>query len=113
MRAVAAWAADTEYPDIYFVSTNDMYFEVMPQGASKGHALKTLCEYLNIPPANSVAIGDYYNDIELMRAAGHSVAMGNAPKEVQVEADEVTGNCMDGGVAQVLYRLIDQYSEAK
>ena len=60
-----------------------------------------------------VAIGDYYNDIELMRAAGHSVAMGNAPKEVQVEADEVTGNCMDGGVAQVLYRLIDQYSEAK
>ena len=48
-----------------------------------------------------------------MRAAGHSVAMGNAPKEVQVEADEVTGNCMDGGVAQVLYRLIDQYSEAK
>ena len=48
-----------------------------------------------------------------MRAAGHSIAMENAPKEVQVEADEVTGSCMDGGVAQVLYRLIDQYGEAK
>lgn len=113
MRAIAAWAAETEYSDIYFVSTNDMYFEIMPQGVSKGNALKTLCEHLGIPLTNSVAIGDYYNDIELMHAAGHAVAVGNAPKEVQIEADEITGRCMDGGVAQVLYRLIDQYGTEK
>ena len=43
------------------------------------------------------------------RAAGHSVAMGNAPKEVQLAADTVTGRCLDGGVAEVLYGLIRKY----
>ena len=72
-------------------------------------ALGELCTYMGIPIENTVAIGDYFNDIELMRAAGHSVAMGNAPKEVQLAADTVTGRCLDGGVAEVLYGLIRKY----
>ena len=76
---------------------------------AKGAALGELCTYMGIPIENTVAIGDYFNDIELMRAAGHSVAMGNAPKEVQLAADTVTGRCLDGGVAEVLYGLIRKY----
>ncbi len=45
-----------------------------------------------------------------MRAAGHSVAMENAPQEVRLAANAVTGRCLDGGVAQVLYALIRKFS---
>ena len=98
-----------KYPGVYFIATNRNYFEIMPEGAAKGAALGELCTYMGIPIENTVAIGDYFNDIELMRAAGHSVAMGNAPKEVQLAADTVTGRCLDGGVAEVLYGLIRKY----
>lgn len=98
-----------KYPGVYFIPTNSNYFEIMPEGVTKGAALKELCAYMGIPIENTVAIGDYYNDVDLMRAAGHSVAMGNAPKEIQLVADAVTGRCLDGGVAQVLYSLIRKY----
>ena len=91
-----------KYPGVYFIATNRNYFEIMPEGAAKGAALGELCTYMGIPIENTVAIGDYFNDIELMRAAGHSVAMGNAPKEVQLAADTVTGRCLDGGVASAV-----------
>ena len=99
-----------KYPGVYFIATNRNYFEIMPEGAAKGAALGELCTYMGIPIENTVAIGDYFNDIELMRAAGHSVAMGNAPKEVQLAADTVTGRCLDGGVADSIpwQRALDQ-----
>ena len=46
---------------------------------------------------NTVVIGDYYNDIDLMRAAGHAVAVGQRPPEVKLAADEVVASCTSGG----------------
>ena len=110
------------WPDKKYINTGDLSQHgslenrVQTQGqvtlslcGAKGAALGELCTYMGIPIENTVAIGDYFNDIELMRAAGHSVAMGNAPKEVQLAADTVTGRCLDGGVAEVLYGLIRKY----
>ena len=74
-----------------------MYYEIMPEGVSKGQALKDLCRYLKIPVENTIAIGDYFNDIELLQAAGRSVAVQNAPGEVQLVADEITSACLDAG----------------
>ena len=110
LRKIEAFLGERSYPGVYFIATNRNYFEIMPEGVTKGSALRFLCEYLGIPRENTIAIGDYYNDIELMQAAGHSVAMGNAPLEVQRIANAVTGRCLDGGVAQVLYALTREYS---
>lgn len=107
---VKAFVEARYYPGIYFVETDSMYYEILPEGVSKGQALRDLCRYLKIPVENTIAIGDYYNDIELLQTAGHSVAVRNAPGEVQLAADEITSSCMDGGVAEVLYRLIRQYA---
>ncbi len=107
---IEAFLGKRSYPGVYFVATNRNYFEIMPEGVTKGTALQSLCEYLGIPLENTIAIGDYYNDLDLMRAAGHSVAMENAPQEVRLAASAVTGRCMDGGVAQVLYALIRKFT---
>lgn len=99
-----------EYPGIYFVETNTVYFEIMPENVTKASGLQELCDRLSIPIGNTIAIGDYYNDIDIMKAAGYAVAVANAPPEVRAVADEVTGACLDGGVAQFLYKMISQYS---
>ncbi len=98
-----------QYPGVYFLASSPVYFEMMPEGVSKGSALKELCGLLSCPLENTIAIGDYYNDIDLMKEAGHSVAMSTAPMEVRMLADEVTGSSEEGGVAQYLYKLIQQY----
>ena len=107
---IADYMRFREYPGVYFVATNTVYYEIMPENVTKASGLRELCRRLSIPIENTIAIGDYYNDIDIMKAAGYSVAVANAPPEVQAEADEVTGACLDGGVAQYLYRLITKYS---
>lgn len=92
--------------DNYFVRTNSIYYEIMPAGVSKASALQQLCGLVGVSPQNVVAIGDYYNDLELMRAAGYAVAVANAPAQVKAEADEVTTcACTEGGVGEFLYKL--------
>ena len=109
MADIESFLAAGDYPGVYFIATNHNYYEIMPEGVTKGSALHSLCTYLNIPEENTIAIGDYYNDLELMRAAGHSVAVANAPEAVRREAAAVTGRCLDGGVAEVLYALIRKF----
>lgn len=89
--------------------TDEIYFEMMPQCVSKGSALRELCAFTGIPLENTIAIGDYYNDLEMLETAGYAVAMENAPMKLQAVADEITSRCEDGGVAQVLYKLIRKY----
>lgn len=110
LASLQAFAASLTVEEMYFLHTNLMYFEIMPAGVSKAQALRRLCALQNIPLENTVVIGDYYNDIDLMRAAGHAVAVGNAPTEVKLVADEVVSSCRSGGVGEYLYNLIRRYT---
>lgn len=109
MNEVAAYTARRTYPGAEFIATSRVYYELMPQNISKGSALKDLCALLGYPLENTIVIGDYYNDIEMMKVAGRSVAMGNAPVEVRMEADEVAATNQEGGVGLYLYKLIREY----
>ncbi len=53
-----------------------------------------------------LAIGDSYNDIPLLRAAGFAVAMGSAPPELRAEADAVVGDVEHDGVAEAIARFV-------
>ena len=93
----------------YFLHTNSIYFEIMPGGVGKASGLRDLCTLLGEPLQKTIVIGDYYNDLEMMRMAGHSVAVANAPAEVKTAADEVTTcTCSEGAVGEYLYRLVDK-----
>ena len=76
--------------------------ELVPKGFSKANGVAKLCELTGTDPGKVIALGDYYNDLELFRAAAFSIAVGDAPEEVRNAADMVTGKCLDGGVADVL-----------
>lgn len=111
LAEVAQFVSGRIYPGAYFLSTNKIYYELMPQDVSKGSGLKELCAHLDVPLEKTIVIGDYYNDIEMMKEAGYSVAMGNAPNEVRMQADEITGTNEEGGVGAYLYKLIKEYGQ--
>ena len=59
-----------------------------------------------IAVADTMAIGDSYNDLPMLKAAGHSVAMGNAVPEVKAVCDYETGRCEEFGFAKAIYDLV-------
>ncbi|GAB2538381.1 HAD family hydrolase [Nocardia heshunensis] len=77
---------------------------VSPRGVSKGWALERLRQRLGVPREATLAIGDGFNDVEMLSWAGHAVAMGNAVDAVLAVAHEVTADVDDDGAALVLER---------
>lgn len=64
--------------------------EIMVSNVSKGTGVQLLLEEYGIPNENLMVIGDGENDLPMFRIAGYAVAMKNAEKNVQAQANEVT-----------------------
>lgn len=78
------------------------FLEVVPNGISKATAINKLCEIFNIKKGCSYAIGDYFNDIPMLKNADVSAATLGAPDEVKSVADYITVSCEDGAVADFI-----------
>lgn len=79
--------------------------EILPKGISKGYGLKVLSSYLKIKPSEIIVVGDNYNDLEMFRYAGLSVAMANAPQEVKDIATFVTLSNDEEGIAHAIQSI--------
>ena len=79
--------------------------EITHPDANKGMALASLCRLLNIPPENTMALGDSGNDEGMLRAAGLGVAMGNAPEFIKIASDAVTETNANDGAAIAIERF--------
>ena len=82
------------------------YLEFTAPGVNKGTALAWLAARLNIPLAETMAIGDQHNDLEMLLAAGHGVAMYGAPEAVQRAARHLAPPSEEDGAARMIERLI-------
>jgi Cof subfamily protein (haloacid dehalogenase superfamily) len=72
----------------------------------KGSALRWLCKHVGLPPVQSIAIGDDWNDVEMLSAAGLAIAVGNAQPDVLALADVVVPTVGNSGVAHALERFV-------
>ncbi|WP_285727082.1 HAD family hydrolase [Psychromicrobium xiongbiense] len=82
------------------------WLDIAAEGVTKATALEALRRSMGIAPEDTVAIGDGFNDVEMLRWAGRGVAMGQAPDGVREVASEVTASVYDDGAARVLRSLI-------
>ena len=78
--------------------------EMSPPGVTKATGVAEVARRLEVAAADVVAFGDMPNDLEMLRWAGHGVAMGNAHPALREVADEVTATNADDGLAVVLER---------
>ncbi len=72
--------------------SNENYLEFYPVASGKGNAVVSLCRHLQIPVSNSAAIGDEFNDISMIDAAGVGCAILNANALVREHADYITAH---------------------
>ncbi len=89
-----------------YVQTSPKYLDFHRKGVNKGSAVKRLARHLNVPLKNVMAVGDYYNDIDMFKVTGFSIAMGNAPSEVRQAADLVAPGNDEGGAAWAIAQAI-------
>ena len=88
-----------------FIRSERKLYEILPKGMSKGNALMKMCELLGIDPARSIAVGDYDNDISMIRSSGLGIAVSNATKSVLEVADYVTVSNEEHAIARIIYDL--------
>ena len=80
--------------------------EVTSHNATKASALKELCSILNIERENVIAFGDSDNDMDMIMFAGIGVAMGNGDEHIKNNADIITEDCDNYGVANILEKIL-------
>jgi len=92
--------------DAYVTRSNPEFVEMLSPLVDKGLALQLVARQLGIPIDDVMAIGDSYNDVPLLRAAGFGIAMGSGPAELKTEADAVVGDVEHDGVAEAIERFV-------
>lgn len=94
--AIGSWTVDGK---------TDQFGEFGQVGVHKGVAVARLAEHLGVPASEFIAFGDSRSDVELLRAVGTGVAMGQAPDELKELASMVTDPVDADGLAHAFERL--------
>lgn len=105
-------AARADLTDLSAVTTSSSFpnnVELTPNGISKATAITAFCAQQGIPLSQTIAFGDGRNDLEMLQAVGHGVAMANAIPEVAAAASDHTTAFDDNGIGNWL----DQFFAAQ
>lgn len=98
-RAKFAGAADVTI-------SHPRFLEFVAPGVSKGRAIRFLARRLRIPLAATLAIGDQWNDLEMIAEVGHGTAMPSAPAGVRETARYVAPPLEEDGAARMIEELV-------
>jgi len=80
----------------------DWYCEITLARVTKWHGLLQLANLFNISAENICAVGDQVNDLPMLVAVTHGVAMGNAVEVLRDKATFVCGNHDEDGILEVI-----------
>jgi Cof subfamily protein (haloacid dehalogenase superfamily) len=91
----------TEYPvrDLSIV-------DILNQGCSKGHALERWAKHRGLTREQVMAIGDNYNDVEMLAFAGQPFIMGNASQELKDRGWNITLSNDEHGIAAAIEQVL-------
>ncbi|PMQ01607.1 MAG: phosphatase [Dictyoglomus sp. NZ13-RE01] len=93
------------YDKVTIVISSYKFLEILPKGCSKGRAMLKLLHLLKISPMEVIAIGDYDNDLDMLKLAGIGITLPNASERVKKFADFVTKSDPDGAIAEIINKL--------
>jgi Cof subfamily protein (haloacid dehalogenase superfamily) len=86
------------------IRSGHRFIDIMHAEASKGHALRRLAEGAGIAREEIMAIGNYYNDSEMIIYAGLGIAMDNSPEPVKLQANKTTSSNNEDGVYKAIMK---------
>jgi Cof subfamily protein (haloacid dehalogenase superfamily) len=93
-------------PDVAISSGDSNSIEIMTKGISKGETLRFVSDHSGIPLERIMAIGDNYNDMDMISSVGFGVAMGNAIPELKEKARWITATNDEDGLARAIEKVL-------
>ncbi|SFL66110.1 hypothetical protein SAMN03159341_108111 [Paenibacillus sp. 1_12] len=93
---------------VHITKSKPHFLEIVNREGTKGHAIRFLAERFGYDMSEVMAIGDSWNDHEMLEAAGFGVAMGNAVDSLKEIADYVTLSNNEDGVKHVVEKFVLQ-----
>lgn len=84
------------------------YREILPLGVNKASTLSEMCKMIGIKKGGFFAIGDYFNDIQMLSAADISACPEGSPQEVVAQCDFIARKASDGAVADFIDYLLSK-----
>lgn len=94
-----------DFPGYSIVKSSDILLEIMEKNITKATGVETLCSLWNIPLEETIAFGDHYNDIEMLKLVGQGFLMANAPKELKELISLQTLDNDQDGIHHALLKL--------
>lgn len=89
--------------------TSPFSLEIVRKGVNKGSAVDKLTEILGIDKDNVGAIGDYYNDVDMLKTVKHPACCGQAPDDIKSLCEHVACHCNDGAVCDFINYIEENY----
>lgn len=100
---MSPWCKDR----VTMVFSSPILLEFENPAATKGLAVKFMCDHFNIPIEDSVAVGDEENDISMIEVAGTGVAMCNGTEITKAAADYITSNDNNhSGISEIIHKFL-------
>jgi Cof subfamily protein (haloacid dehalogenase superfamily) len=88
-----------------FIRSEKILYEILPKNIHKGVAVKNLCRILNVDINKTIAVGDYDNDVGMLKTAKIGIAVANASQKAKDAADIVTVSNDEHAIAKIIYDL--------
>ncbi|MCD7839400.1 MAG: Cof-type HAD-IIB family hydrolase [Erysipelotrichaceae bacterium] len=93
--------------DVDVSYSSNRYIEFNHKGVNKGAGLVSLANLLNIPIAETIAVGDNYNDLSMIKAAGLGIGVANTVEDMKKECDYITSGTNDeDAIAEIIEKFI-------
>ena len=94
------------FDDIEVTNSIDNNIEIGAKGCSKASALKALADMLGIEMDEIMALGDNYNDLDMIKEVGIGVAVSNGEEIIRTEADYITTSNNEDGFYEAVHKFI-------
>lgn len=91
---------------VHITKSKPHFLEIMHHEGTKGHALTFLANHFNVDLSETIAIGDSWNDHEMLEVAGLGVAMGNSIEALKEIADYITLSNNEDGIKHVIEKFV-------
>ena len=88
-----------------YIRSERTLYEILPKGSSKGGLLPRLAAILGVDMAKTVAVGDYNNDVSMIKMAGVGIAVANATDEAKNAADRITVSNEESAIAKIISEI--------
>ena len=108
-KSVKEYVKTVSDDDLSYIDTTSLSFDMVNKTTNKGTAVLELAKLLDVPAENTCAIGDYYNDLDMLKTVSHSACCKQAPEEIHKVCEYHACHCNKGAVADFISYIESKY----